>query len=406
MTTTHVYLDSPHGPRPVGRLFSNLRGGRLSSTFSYADDYLETPGVFQIDPALPLTSGSWPLGGPLPRAFADAAPDRWGRNLILKRNRAEGGGGVDDLGFLLGVADITRQGALRFARSPGGPFEHPEPTIPRLIELPRLLAAANEVVADPHGLHRDAVHILLSAGSGSLGGARPKAAVRDDRGLLLAKFPHASDAWDVMAWEKTALDLAARAGIAVPSSDLLTVDGASVLLERRFDRVGSRRLGYVSALTLAERDDGDPTDYVDLADAIARWASDPTGDLEELARRILFGVAIGNTDDHFRNTGFLRTTTGWAMSPAFDLNPNPEPGAPHATAVAGSRHATTMSRAVADAAAVFGLDGADVARVAAQVIDGVAAWRDVAARNGVSVHEVDAFADSMNHGLGALGELV
>ena len=157
----------------------------------------------------------------LPGCFQDCSPDRWGRNLIEKRLRAfalrEGTGQrtLTDVDYLLGVADLTRQGALRLRHGsdsvPSGPFIDPDTVVPKLLELPRLLAAADAVARDPDD--QTAVKDLLDAGSGSLGGARPKASVREGERLMIAKFPHRDDTWDVMAWEATALDLAEGADI-------------------------------------------------------------------------------------------------------------------------------------------------------------------------------------------------
>ena len=230
----YVYLDDETGaPRPVGEIFFTARAGRLvSSTFRYATNYLASPAAFAIDPALSLHAGPQNVSG-LPGALQDCSPDRWGRNLITKQARATARAEhktiptLTDADFLLGVSDVTRQGALRFRAEPDGEFLAAGGNVPKLIELPRLLRAADVVGRDDD---LAAIKELLDAGTGSLGGARPKASVRDSDHLFIAKFPHGSDEWDVVAWEKTALDLAAKSGIRVPRSRLTKIQGRSILL--------------------------------------------------------------------------------------------------------------------------------------------------------------------------------
>lgn len=168
----------------------------------------------------------------------------------------------------------------------------------------------------------------LFHGGSSLGGARPKAHVRDQQGRLgITKFPSPSkDDWDVMCWESVALSLARRAGISIPTFSLHQIDGRSVLIVDRFDRHRDQRIGYVSAMTMLEANDGDQGSYLEIADVIERKSVQAEVDLIELWRRIAFSILISNTDDHLRNHGFLRTSSaGWTLSPAFDLNPDPSP---------------------------------------------------------------------------------
>jgi len=239
MTTLEVLTEDDGGTRMVGRAYVTRAHGRISTTFLYDADYLADGGM-NVDPSLLVTSGSQHFEGLL-RAFADSAPDRWGRNLIEKAERSaarEEGRlphRLDDLDFLLGVSDNTRQGALRF-RLPGHEeFLGAPSRVPRLVSLPELLHASDELAvdADPSS----AVKRLLDTGTTGLGGARPKASVRlNDGTLAIAKFPHASDRWDVMAWEATALDLLDTAGCDTSGRRLTHVGDRSVLILRRFDR--------------------------------------------------------------------------------------------------------------------------------------------------------------------------
>jgi len=365
-------------------------GRTLSSTFVYAADYLANRAAYALDPALPLGSGPHHAPG-LPGAFADAAPDRWGRNLIRRRLGREGiTRGLTDLDFLLGVSDATRQGALRFSRDPGGPYMSDREDVPPLLAMPRLARAAEHVARDG-GTYAD-VKALLDAGSGSLGGARPKASVVDDQGVLrIAKFAHPQDDWDVLAWEATALELAGNAGIPVPPRQLVRFGGGAALVLARFDRTPRGRVGYMSAMTLVRGQDGDQLDYLDVAEAMAIVSASPAADLRQLWTRILFGAVIGNTDDHLRNHGFLRVPGGWRLSPAFDMNPDPE-STLHQTAISGARQASESISMLRESAGEFGLSAPAVAEISLTIKEATQRWRTVAASHGISAREIDVMA--------------
>ena len=405
MSTIQAYLGDASAH--CGTAYVNERRGRVSSTFAYAVDYLREPGAHAIDPELPLVTGAQPVSAPLPRAFADAAPDRWGRRLIERRHASEDAEGrtsraLTDVDYLLGVSDVTRQGALRFATEAGGPFLSPGTTVPKLIALPTLVYAAAAVAADDGGTF-SAVKTLLDAGTASLGGARPKAAVSDDGRLFLAKFPHPHDEWDVMAWEKTVLDLAADAGITVPRNRLVRIDGQSVLLVERFDREGDRRIGYLSAMTLLGANHGDTRDYLELAEAIPEVSADPQADVRELFRRIVFSVAVHNTDDHLRNHGFLRRGAGWRLSPVFDVNPNPSLRTPRITTIGGALDPADEIATLVTASGVFGLSAVAAVAVIEHVGRVVSDWQAVARRNGIPAAQIALFAPVFARGVRGTG---
>jgi serine/threonine-protein kinase HipA len=206
-------------------------------------------------------------------------------------------------------------------------------SIPVVIKLPELLALVRRIDAEEADYSE--MQELLLAG-GSLGGARPKAHILDSQGnLSIAKFPRPNgDDWDVMSWEKTLLDLAEKAGISVPESTLLSVGAEKALLVKRFDRIAGRRVGYLSAMTMLEKKDGEPGRYLDIAETIEKVSLNAGSELRELWKRIVFNVLTTNKDDHLRNHGFLKTKgDSWSLSPAFDLNPNPGPGRYLSTAI-------------------------------------------------------------------------
>lgn len=261
--------------------------------------------------------------------------------------------------------------------------------VSRLSELERLLAAA-AVVVDASTDVDEAVAALLDAGSGSLGGARPKAPVIDGTDLCIAKFPHTDDRWDVMRWEALTLELASACGLVVPPSRIEFVGSQPVLLVQRFDRRGSERVPYCSAQSLAESSWS--ADYLELAEAIADHGSDVAADLVELWRRIAFSIVVNNTDDHPRNHGFLRDRGGWKLSPLFDVNPNPNPAAVRATSLAGETSAEGCQRALFAVADRFGLSEEDARRHWNDLVEAIGRWGDLATAARIRAEERDQFA--------------
>jgi serine/threonine-protein kinase HipA len=379
----------------AGTLWVHDRGGQ-TSTFRYADSYLASPDSYDLDPALPRSSGVFhtPPGRAMFSALADSAPDRWGENL-MRREERERARAIDatprTLGkadFLLGVRDDARQGAIRFRR-PGSTsyYSAHEHAVPRLIELPRLLHAIDHL--DTEGaLDRD-LKDLIAAGS-SLGGARPKAAVIDVSGrLAIAKFPRTgSDEWDVEGWEEVELRLARRAGIDVAASQLVQIAGRHVLVVDRFDRRDGKRIGFSSALTMLEAADGEQHSYLEIADTIERHSPRPTVDLQELYRRVLFSVLTANTDDHLRNHAFLRTGRGWALSPAYDLNPSPDSPARLSTAIDFDDTSASIENALS-VSRYFRLTTAQARTLVAEVEEATSGWRREAEQLSLPRQQID-----------------
>ncbi len=399
MTTVEVLIDEADGVRPVGQAHFTRQRGQISTTFLYDPGYLASDGT-SIDPALPLVSGAQHQNG-LVRAFADSAPDRWGRNLVEKAERArardEGRAPrrLDDLDFLLGVSDDTRQGALRY-RLPGSEkFLGKPATVPRLVSLPELLRASDELSSDEDPSR--AVKQLLDTGTTGLGGARPKASVRlEDGSLAIAKFPHSSDRWDVMAWEATALDLMEAAGIRTPERRLARVGERSVLILRRFDRTGEgHRIGYISAMTALSAADGEHRDYAEIAEAMRDLSLSPRADHHELFNRVVASVTLGNTDDHLRNHGFLADRGSWTLSPVFDVNPNPDPWRARSTSIMGADAPPDEAEALLALTEECSLSPAQARERIIRVAGAVAGWRDAARRNGVREQEITMMADSI-----------
>jgi serine/threonine-protein kinase HipA len=306
---------------------------------------------------------------------------------------------LSEADYLLGVNDDARQGALRFSLEDGGPYLTPkdEESIPPLIDLPKLLSATERYLDDDETALD--LKILLAPGS-SLGGARPKASVRDKDGhLAIAKFPKKDDEFNVVVWEAVALKLAEKAGITVAEWRLETIMDKPVLILRRFDRQAGKRVPFLSAMNMLGAKDHDPHSYLEIAYALTQCGANPNSDLEELWRRIVFTVLISNTDDHLRNHGFLyERHKGWRLSPAYDVNPTP-------LEIKARMLSTSIDFDDPTASIDLALSVIDDFRIkktrAREIIKEVALavgeWRTVAAQFGLSQKELDRMASAFEH---------
>lgn len=404
---TWVHADLDGRPQLAGRLYTHVRRGRETATFEYDPEWLDHSERFALEPALQLGPGPFHTGAdqPLFGAIGDSAPDRWGRALMrrMERRRAAATGEAPrtlfEIDFLLMVADEARMGALRFAEQPGGPFlaSSGQPSVPPLVDLPRLLSAAERVVSKSED--DEDLRLLFAPGS-SLGGARPKASVRDSDGrLAIAKFPHRDDEWNAVGWEAVALSLAAEAGIGVPIFRLESIAGKDILVLRRFDRDGVGRIPFLSAMSMLSAQDHEARSYLELADALRLHGARAAEDMRQLWRRIVFTVLISNVDDHMRNHGFLYTgTEGWTLSPAYDLNPVPVEVRPRVLSNAIDDADQTASLELAlSVAAYFDLDDEEAQGIAAAVGRVVSGWREEAARRGIGHAELDRMASAFMH---------
>ncbi len=401
-----VYVDLNKTPHLVGRLWARARKGKESASFEYEKTWLTHPERFSLEPALQLGPGAFHTTPEkaLFGAIGDSAPDRWGRVLMRRaeRRRAESERAtpwtLSEIDYLLLVNDESRLGALRFAEQEGGPFLSRDAVkIPPLIELPRLLSAADHVASESET--DEDLRLLLAPGS-SLGGARPKASVRDKEGMLsIAKFPHKADEIDAVRWEGLALALAAKAGINVPAWRIVEAAGKPVLLLRRFDRDGALRIPFLSAMSMLGADDLQTRSYLELADALTRYGAVPKDDLHALWRRIVFNVLVSNTDDHLRNHGFLYAgNNGWRLAPAYDLNPVPVDIKPRVLTTAIDEDNATASLELAlKVAEYFELEANEARAIAGEVGRAVTEWRSEAARLGLSKSSIDRMASAFEH---------
>ena len=330
---------SSTNPIILGRLYVDGDKRAEKFSFEYDDKWLLNNGAgITLDPELYLYRGRQytPLGKQLFGLFSDSCPDRWGRLLLQRReainarkeNRRPNK--LTESDYLLGVYDEARMGALRFSVDGGEHFEASDKALatPPWVTLRTLEAAAFSFENDEDGFEEKWLNQLIKPGS-SLGGARPKATVVDTKGQLwIAKFPSKNDEGDTGAWEKVVHDLAKMSGLNVPESKLEKFSKlGSTFLVRRFDREGKSRIHFASSMTLLGKKDGasaaDGISYLDIAGFIKAYGANPKSDLLELWKRIVFNMAVTNTDDHLRNHAFILSKQGWVLSPLFDVNPVP-----------------------------------------------------------------------------------
>lgn len=397
-----VYLAIDGGVR-VGRLWARARSGRESASFEYDDAWLARPDAFSLDPELVLGAGQFHTDRPLFNAFTDPAPDRWGQTLLRRNERArarvEGRAArtLLSIDMLVLVDDEARLGALRFRDPAGGEFLTTGPSrVPPLVELPRLLRATNRVLGEEET--DDDLALLLAPGT-SLGGARPKASVRDPGGrLAIAKFPSPQDEWPITRWEAATLAMAEAAGIEVPRRQLATVLNKPVLIIERFDRRGSERIPYMSALTAMAAREGDTRSYLELAEVLQGFGAAPARDLEQLWRRVVFNVLVSNVDDHLRNHGFLHEPGGWRLAPAFDLNPVPTDVRPrvHALAIDEDDPGAPLLRVLA-IAPQFNVKAARARAIVREVAAVTRRWRRFASDCGLTQRQLDRMATAFEH---------
>jgi len=393
----YVYLNQNNEDILVGYLWSHIKGRNETSSFQYAESWLNNPNAFSIDPSLYLTAGQQYTSNPLFGIFTDCAPDRWGRLLMTRfeqstareENRAPKT--LNDIDYLTLVNDDARQGALRFKDNPDGEFIFPAniKPIPPLIKLPELLSASEKITENNESAQD--LKLLLAPGS-SLGGARPKASVIDNDGdLCIAKFPKKDDTSNVVLWEAVALTLAEAAGLSVPKWRIINALNKHILLIKRFDRIKNKRIPFISSMTLLSATDGDHNfSYKNIADVIRQYSSKPEQDLVELWKRIVFSILISNTDDHLRNHGFLRLDNqGWQLSPVYDVNPNPDNINVLSTAISEGVYDTSIENAVS-VAEYFNLSPEKANKIIDEVYFATSQWKRVAHRLGLSQEEINS----------------
>jgi serine/threonine-protein kinase HipA len=406
MVDFEVHIDLDGRTRPVGLARGNRVRGTETILFEYDDSWLTDSDRFSLEPALALTRGTFAPRSGLPTfgSIGDSAPDTWGRRLMQRSERrlAEREGRavrtLAESDYLLGVADETRLGALRFRRTGEQPFLAPIGAgVPALIELGRLLRITERIFRDEET--DEDLQLIFAPGS-SLGGARPKASVIDQHGhLSIAKFPKETDDYSVETWEEIALRLARQAGIMTPHHELLEVAGKAVMLSRRFDRAGTIRVPFLSAMGMMGAKDGERGSYPEIVDTLAQHGAQGKTDAHALYRRVAFNVLISNVDDHLRNHGFLWLgKAGWSLSPAYDLNPVPGDIKARVLTTNIDLDEGTCSVDLLEAASgFFGLTLPQARAIIKEVATATARWRGVAEAAGARSSEINRMASAFEH---------
>jgi len=406
MPDIEVHIDLKGEQRRVGTLHRQARRGGEAVAFLYHADWLANPDRFSLEPALTLGQGAFSPAAGLSMfgSIGDSAPDTWGRRLMQRAERRQAGQAdrpvrtLAEADYLLGVADISRLGALRFRYQGGEAFEAAtEQGVPGLVELGYLMAVTERILRDEET--DEDLRMILAPGS-SLGGARPKASVIDQHGRLsIAKFPKPDDDYSIERWEAVALRLAAMAEVRAAEHELLEVAGRSVLLSRRFDRDGDVRTPFLSAMSMMGLRDGQRASYPELVDVLVQNGAQAQRDAAELYRRMVFNVMISNVDDHLRNHGFLWLgQSGWTLSPAYDLNPTPvDVKARILTTNIDLDEGTCDLDLVLSVAELFDLSAAEARQTIKEVAAATRGWRDVAAGAGARPGEIRRMESAFEH---------
>jgi len=401
-----VHIDFAFGLKRVGTLYRHSSRGEETTTFEYHDAWLADPARFSLEPALTLGPGPFSprQGKSIFGSIGDSAPDTWGRQLMQRRERraAEQDNRqvrtLMEADFLLGVSDASRLGALRFRCEGEQEFRAQSGAgVPGLVQLGNLLTATERIERGDET--DDDLQMIFAPGS-SLGGARPKASVIDKHGRLsIAKFPKSNDGYSIERWEAVALSLARQAGIDTPEFELLAIDDKQILLSRRFDRQDGNRIPFLSALSMMGLKDGEKGSYPEIVDTLAEHGSQVGKDAAQLFRRMAFNVLISNDDDHLRNHGFLwQSAKGWALSPAYDLNPVPVDVRQRILTTTISLDDGTCDIGLAlSVAEYFGLPLTDAKQIIRDVAHATSAWREMAARYGAPAAEIRRMESAFEH---------
>ena len=338
--------------------------------------------------------------------FGDALPDRWGRLLLNRREQIRAQEEkrpvrkLSSYDYLLGIDDYSRMGGFRFKESPDGEFINCDATlrIPPLTDIQVLVAASMEVEkSEERNLLPDKKWLLQLVHPGtSLGGARPKAGVLNEEGeLCVAKFPSRNDEYDIGLWEHLSHLLAKEAGVEAAETRAITAgEKYHTLLSKRFDRTtDGRRRHFASAMTLLGLTDGcnaqTGNGYLDIVDFILQHCCNVEANLRQLYRRVAFSIAIGNSDDHFRNHGFLLTPKGWTLSPAYDLNPTFND---HKSLLINATTNRSDLQLLLASSEEYMIGKEEATHIIEEVKDGVSQWRSMATRIGIAKREMDLFA--------------
>ena len=388
-------------PKRIGTLSAHQGKGRKSFSFEYDKVYLKSKESFLLDPDI-----GWYFGSQFPGSkenfgiFLDSMPDTWGKTLMRRRaaqkakEEKKSIATLYDIDFLLGVYDPGRMGALRFKLNQEGPFldDNDDYPTPSWSSVWALQHSANQLESDVDDDEvKKWLEILIAPGS-SLGGARPKANILDDTGHpWIAKFPSKNDELDKGLWEYLTYQLAVKAGIVMAESKVERVSGHHhTFFTKRFDRLNGERIHFASAMTMTGNNEESlrdtPASYLELAEFIQFTGAGNSEDLHQLWRRMVFHIAVSNTDDHLRNHGFILSNEGWRLSPAYDINPSINKNSLSLNIDTDSNALDfDLARSVG---AYFQLNALQMEAILSEVTSAVAAWKSLAQKIGIPGSEV------------------
>lgn len=406
-----VYADFNwlNKPELVGELcYEKLRGSD-SYAFKFDENWLSIHAGIKLSedinnyPGMQYTQPGNDIFG----CFSDALPDRWGRTLLKRREQIQASEekrairSLSSFDYLMGIDDFSRMGGFRFKRELEDDYINVSPSlkIPPLTEIRELIHASQEVEKSEDNdvlPEKKWITQLIQPGT-SLGGARPKAGVLDEMGnLCIAKFPSKKDDYDTGIWEHFSHLLAQKAGIQVAQTRVL--DGLGkyhTLLSRRFDRTDeAKRIHFASSMSLLGLKDGDNAQsgfgYLDIVDFIIQGCCDVEKNLHELYRRVAFNICIGNSDDHFRNHGFLLTPKGWTLSPAYDMNPTLNE---HQSLLINESSNKADIRVLLDSCESYMINKEEAEIIIQDVQAAVSKWENLAIQLQIPIRERNIFKD-------------
>ncbi|ROI10766.1 type II toxin-antitoxin system HipA family toxin [Chryseobacterium sp. H3056] len=396
-------------PEPLGILSAHQAKGRKAFSFEYDKNWLRRKGHQLIDPDIQFFSGAqFPNNKENFGIFLDSMPDTWGRTLMkrkaaqLAREHGEKPQTLYDIDYLLGVFDKTRMGALRFKTSLDGLFldDDQSNSTPPWSSIRELQAAAKNLEDDDNANVKKWLAILMAPGS-SLGGARPKANIEDEKGdLWIAKFPSKNDSIDKAAWEFLAYKLALNSGIKISECKIEKIAGTyHTFFTKRFDREGVQRIHFASAMTMTGNSEESlrfsTASYLDIAEFILNYGANVNENLQQLWRRIVFNICISNTDDHLRNHGFILTDKGWILSPAYDLNPSVEK---EGLALNVDMDDNALSLELAKSVGIyFRLNEAGMNSIIDEIKNAVRNWQNIASEIGISRGEQEMMQHAFHY---------
>ena len=414
MNTLYIYgdFDWLEEPLLIGELgYESLRGS-VSYSFKFDKNWLSKYGSIFLSadinnyPGLQYTQPGKDIFG----CFSDALPDRWGRSLLNWREQIEANEEkrpvrrLSSFDYLIGIDDFSRMGGFRFKTEPNGEFINSEESvrIPPITDIRTLVQASTEIERSEENNQlpeKKWIQQLVHPGT-SLGGARPKAGVVDEDGYLcVAKFPSRGDDYDVALWEHHSHLLAKEAGVVAAETEVINSgEKYHALLSKRFDRTDDgRRIHFTSAMTLLGLTDGSDAKsgngYLDIVDFILQNCCDVNENLRQLYRRVAFNIAIGNSDDHFRNHGFLLTPRGWTLSPAYDMNPTLSK---YQSLLINSSTNEANLQILIKSCEEYMITPDEARIIIEEVIKGVSKWQSIAVSLGITKREIDMFAQVYN----------